>query len=260
MHIAVLEQDKGEDSFAPGGPSNQAADALPIPIFKFRDSFEAHAVEPSYFAKTAKAAYNARLGVTLALMVLMTFLEIGIFAYFKSLRPYLIHATIAFGLVGVVLFYFRFEKPAADSVDELSEEEILRFYRNPGYWAFTILVSAALTFATCTLLFKEPARADQPKPTAPRVVQEFDAPPKAPASEPQVAPPEFPSLHLTGIVLNGANSSAIINRITVHLGEMVDGVTLVSVLNDTALVEKDGFQTTLPLEDDVSFPPTTNRR
>jgi len=46
---------------------------------------------------------------------------------------------------------------------------------------------------------------------------------------------------VSGVSLNGKLSSAIINKKTVLIGEMIEGVRLVGVLEDEVMVEFSGF-------------------
>ena len=61
------------------------------------------------------------------------------------------------------------------------------------------------------------------------------------------APPEFPELKVSGLVVNGAKSSAVINSEVVLVGERIRGVTLLEVTNSEIKVEYRGFRKVIPV-------------
>jgi hypothetical protein len=51
---------------------------------------------------------------------------------------------------------------------------------------------------------------------------------------------DFPDLRLQGVACSKANPSAIINRKTYFIGDLVEGVKVASILPDSIILEKDG--------------------
>jgi len=183
--------------------------------------------------KQRKAAYNVRSGLTVALIVVMTSLGLAAFSHFSFLRPYLVPATICLGVLSLALYCFRVKRSGSD----LAAEEILQFYYNPGYWSFVITVTAVLTYGLFSALFAEHKQA-QPLVVQASEAKQIEAPPAEPQEpEPVVVLPEFPPLHVTGLILNGTNSSAVINRLTVQLGETINEVKVVDILPEGVVVE-----------------------
>lgn len=60
-------------------------------------------------------------------------------------------------------------------------------------------------------------------------------------------PPQvFPSLEVTGVIIDGPRSSAIINGANVRLGDFIEEVQLVEVQEDQIVVELEGERQSVP--------------
>jgi len=181
--------------------------------------------------------------VSVAVIIVLTALVFLVFSTFTAFRPYIPHTSIALGLCGVALYFRQRQKLGMN----LSEDYVLHFYRQPRYWSFILLISAGLLFTLCsTLLTTQKVQAKPQPPQPKRVVQQ----PIAPPVEEPPAPPisdGFPALKVTGVVVNGARSSAVINGKTVQLGEHTEGVKLVEVAEDGVVVELKGEQKDIAL-------------
>jgi hypothetical protein len=191
-----------------------------------------------------RASFHVRSGVTLAVIIALTGLGFGVFKCFNVLRPFVPHTSIALGLYGLALYFFRSKK----SRKTLSEEDVLRFYQRPRYWSYIVLASAALIFTLCSALLvperEKPAVVEKKKPLpAPMLIPE---PVVKPPPSPKTV--EFPALTITGVLLNGEKSSAIINGDTMHLGEYIEGVKLVDVVSEGVVVELEDSKKAFPLE------------
>ena len=194
-------------------------------------------------AKALRSARRTRLGVTLALVVAGIGAALAVFRCFPGFQPFLSRAAIGFGAIGIIFYFFRFKRGDADE----TEQDILQFHRNPGYWSFVIIVTTGLSFGLCTMLkpaapkpeLKVAARAPQPKP--PAVVAnliELVTP---------AAAPEFPPLKATGVILNGKKSTVVLNKVTVEVGEAVQGVKVVQILQDRVVVAMGDVTKEVPL-------------
>jgi len=207
----------------------------------------------AFLSKQRKAAYSARFGLTMGVIVVGTSLGLVAFRYIKIIQPYLLPAAIGLGILSAALYCFRFKQSGRD----LTEEEILQFYLNPGYWSFVTIVTTVLTCVLFTTLFTEQQEVKPPVAQAPKSKPaEATPPPKPEEPEPEVVlPQEFPRLEVSGVVCNGTNSSAVINRHTVHLGETINGVTVVEILPETVVVELAQSRKTLALGEISEEPP-----
>ena len=171
--------------------------------------------------------------MSVALIIVLTALVFWVFSTFTAFRPCIPHTSIALGLCGVALYFRQRQKLGVN----LSEDCVLHFYRQPRYWSFILMISAGLVFTLCsTLLTTQKVQAKpQPKRVAQQpIAQPVEEPPAPPMSD------TFPALKVTGVVVNGARSSAVINGDTVQLGEYIEGVKLVEVAEDGVVVELDG--------------------
>ena len=72
-------------------------------------------------------------------------------------------------------------------------------------------------------------------------------PPAAPAAV-SPTPPTFPALKLQGIYYRRTNPTAMINSQNVGIGEMVDGVQVVTIERMTVTVELEGHKKVLGLQ------------
>lgn len=186
-----------------------------------------------------RASRRVRFAAGVATTVVLSTIGLCVCRFIDVVRPWLVHLTVGFCLLGsVLLMARRGPRSKADT-----EDAVLRFGQNPRYWGACVLASAGLTFLAVSIL--DP----QPKVVHARVEE---APP----------PPEvvFPELMITGVVLNGDRSSAVLGSTPVYVGELVDGMQVVHIFEDGVVVEKQGerriyYRNTthavLPAEDDV---------
>jgi hypothetical protein len=179
------------------------------------------------------AARRVRAAAGLAAIALLTVVSGCLYRFQLRDNPYGIQAVILMGLIGLV--FLSLGRNARTR--RMTELAILRFYAGFRFYGVVVSVSAALVFVyALTLKPSDKVHArETPAPTpAPAVV---------PAPEPVPAIPiarEFPELELSGVILNGARSSAIINQKYVEVGETIEGVRLVEIGENGIVVELDG--------------------
>lgn len=186
--------------------------------------------------KSLVAAYKARIGISIAIVIVITVLATGIFSLFDNSRKIINHSTLALSVVCLGLYGYGLRRKRL----EQTEADVLRFYRNPRYWAVVFSIATSVTYAITVGTEKSrSARAE--------VVLAPDTP-LAPSPKPIhteheiVTEPEFPPIEVTGVMLNGRTSSAIINRMNVRVGETVSGLRVVDISPDHVVVETNGFQ------------------
>lgn len=168
-------------------------------------------------------AKYTRLGIWVALVSVFS---IGLIEVFKRI-PYLqirlawsVGALVAVGIVLLLVRLSRYQlKP--------SPEEILKFHRDPHYWGAVLVAISGIVYALCPP-YREPA----PEPVVVAIVQPAPVIPEPPI--------EFPSLQVSAVVVNGAQSSATVNGRVVWLGEDIQGVRLVDVTEERVVVELKG--------------------
>jgi hypothetical protein len=174
-----------------------------------------------------------RLFVTLAIVSIAGLAGVETYGYVHYLRERLLPSVGMLATVAAVLLLIQFRSYFTRS----DPMEVLRFYRNPHYWGVVILAVSAIIAVAVPLrhpLAKPtppPVVVVAPKPVPPPVVVEPE-PPKAPT---------FPELEVTGVVLNGPRSTAVINGSTVMLGEDIQGTRLVRVSETFIQVELKGY-------------------
>lgn len=233
-----LGTDSARTSPGPTDPRTEARTWLEFSkgVEKLRDVLEPEPVRESL---------HVRAGVSVAVIIALSGLGFGVFNYFKILRPFVPHIAIVLGLYGCVLYCFKPKEARA----KLREEDVLRFYRHPRYWSFIIIASDGLMFTLCSLLLVKEQQlfAGVEKPLPPPVIQEqIVEPPQEPPPPPK--PVDFPALTVTGVLLNGEHSSAVINGNTLHLGEYIEGVKLVEVASDGVVMQLVDAKKAYPLE------------
>lgn len=190
-----------------------------------------------------KAARKTRASAALVGIIVLTGLGCSAFKFAAQRSDTAILAIVLFGLLGVVLLIL---EPTA-RFQRANELRILRFYRSPRFYGLVISVSSALImgFAFAMTPIRATARQINGRKPLPPVVR----------AEPVVkAPPTFPCLKVTGVVINGRKSFALINGRTVQLGEYFSGVRLARVNEDFVVVELDGFEQTYPREPHAATP------
>lgn len=164
-----------------------------------------------------------RTGTGVALTCLAFVIQLETITRVGVLREHRAHCFVILALICGLLMLFR-GRLAADH--RTNPEAILTFYRRARFWGTVLLASAAITQVVL------PVRLGRPR--VQEAIQEAEPPP------PVASPREFPNLDVTGFVLNGQRSSAVINGKTVMLGEDVYGVQLVAVTTEGIVVELEG--------------------
>ena len=162
--------------------------------------------------------------------------------------PLAMQVVLLVAFLGVALLMM---EPSA-RFQRANELRILRFYKSPRFYGIVISSSAGMVLAVAFLF----APAAQVRA---RHVQPVMLPEPAPAP-PQ--PPEFPPLNVSGVIINGKKSSALINGRTVAIEERIDDVQLVEVREDGITVELHGYRRFIPREKAgaKSLPGTTAQR
>lgn len=153
-------------------------------------------------------------------------------------NPLGVQAIVLMGLVGLVLLGLG----RSHASRRMTELAILGFYKSLRFYGTVVSISAALLFIYALML----------KPAIPVQAHVAQAgPPVTTKTVPKTQPAtttatlaasEFPELRLTGVILHGSRSSAVINQRTLRKGEFIDGVRLVEVHENRVVVEKDGVQ------------------
>jgi hypothetical protein len=175
-----------------------------------------------------------RLFVTLAIVSIAGLAGVETYGYVPSLRERLLQSVSVLAAVAAVLLLVQLRSYSTKS----DSMEVLRFYRNPHYWGVVILSVAAIISVAVPL--RHPLA--KPAPPPPPVVVVPPMPATPPVVEPAPPrPPTFPTLHVTGVVLHGPRSTAVINGSTVMLGEDIMGTRLVNVHETFIQVELKGY-------------------
>jgi hypothetical protein len=170
------------------------------------------------------------LGFSLALLIAITIgCDVGL-RLLPNRQFILLWTTGGFVLSGVVLLLCSMRADLAAAAPgrflahTVTSEHPLGFFKSSKYWGW-ILVLASFPMCFYSQKHTEPlvvlARTVTPaKPPQPVT------PPAAPAA-PAALP--FPKLSVTGIICNGARSTAVINGMTTALGSKVEGVKVVVI-------------------------------
>jgi hypothetical protein len=232
-----------------------------------RTEAENHGGEPQELSPIklrVQAARRARAAIGLSTIILLTIVLGTTYRLWFLDRQFGIQAILLVGVIGVVLLNLG----RTHRSRRMTELAILRFHTSYRFYGTVLSVSAALAFCYA-LTLKPKVEARQPvaaapapkpeqKPVVPLVktraeLERFPAPkpeqkPVVPVAVSLPEPPkpaEFPALNLSGVILNGSHSSALINGQTVAQGDMIEGVRLVAVYENKVIVEKDGCRKTI---------------
>ena len=117
-------------------------------------------------------------------------------------------------------------------------DQVLRFFRNPHFWGVEFICASVTIYLILPLMWPlQPSVAEVKVHARPKV----EAPMVSNVVEAAESAPEFPALEVTGLVVNGARSSAMINGRVVMLGESIDGVELAKVAENGIVGKKSGF-------------------
>jgi hypothetical protein len=196
--------------------------------------------ETSPIRQRILAARRARASAGVAAITFLTVISGCLYRLFFRDNPYGIQAVLLMGIVGIVMLNLGRTMKSK----RMTELAILRFYKSARFYGSVISVSACLVF--CYALVIGP----KAEVRARTVIQPAPLPPNTPVAEiiPEPAfpqPPKFPKLELTGVILSGSHSSAIINTKTVRQGDWIEGVRLVEVRENSIVVELEGYRNTI---------------
>lgn len=185
------------------------------------------------------AARRARAAAGVAAITFLTVIAGCLYRFQFRNDPYGIQVIVLMGLVGLVLLSLG----RAATSRRMTEVTILRFYKSSRFYGTVISISAALTFVYALII--------APAPTVhARMVEQTPTPAVAPDAAPEpvqvvLKQPEFPLLKLSGVIMGGSRSCAIINSKTVESGETIEGVRLVDIRENSVVVEFQGFRKTV---------------
>jgi len=153
--------------------------------------------------------------------------------FLTALRPYSQCVVLGIALLGAaVLIIGRWasiaeqapQKALVASVDY--GEHPLFFFKRADYWGWILILSAIpiffLSHHLCKPLVVKARTVSKP------TIQLEVAAVEPPAPEPVVVT-KFPELNVNGLVCNGTRSTAVVNGLTVGIGEKVDGVRVVAI-------------------------------
>jgi hypothetical protein len=118
-------------------------------------------------------------------------------------------------------------------------EEVLRFFRNPHFWGVIFVCASVTIYLILPLMW--PLRAPVVSEVKVRARQVESPVAVTNAVETPEPEPEFPPLQVTGLVVNGARSSAVINGRVVMVGETIEDVQLTEVAENGVVGKKRGF-------------------
>ena len=190
--------------------------------------------QEGHFAKLARA------GATIGAIAIIGGLSVVLVRLNSFLQQNVIYGVAGLGLMGLLLVL----KPL--KIDEAKVENVLHFYQQARFWGFIMMGVAGIVYYFAPerqeLLRPPPAQSHQVvRPVPKPIPQEREVEATTPA------PPEFPELKVSGLVVNGAKSSAVINSEVVLVGERIRGVTLLEVTNSEIKVEYRGFRKVIPV-------------
>ena len=187
-----------------------------------------------------KLFWKILVGCSLALIALITIVTSITVSFVTALQPLFIPIIIGISVLGalltiagvVKLFHQRETTPAP--ADSSVHENPLAFLGGAQFWGIILLISVLPTYFLCKRYMRRPP---PPPPPVAKV---------APVAVPEV---KFPPMKVTGIVYNGDKSTAVINGRTVQVGEMIEGVRVVSIKPGVITLELSGKTKELQVEE-----------
>jgi len=201
-----------------------------------------------------QAARRARAATALVSITILTAIGICLYRIIANRSPYSLQVILLMGLIGIVLLGMGRTAKSR----RLSELAILRFYRSFRFYG--VVVSTSATFVLVYALVVAPNEKVRARENSAPVVVAVTPPapaPPDPVVELPPSEPEFPKLEVTGVIVSGGTSSALINNRTVLVGETISGVRLTRVSEDGVIVELEGAQKMVPRTKPAS--PTTSK-
>ncbi len=196
-----------------------------------------------------RAALRTRAAMTVVAVIFLSIILCcaAKLADIATLRVYLYALAVA--VFGVVLVL---TEPKSDS-QQLNELRILRFYSSKRFYGIVFAITA-VTVIIFAFVTAEPVRAKSRPAPVEHIPQ---GQPAAVATNPPPAAvmiPEMPHLKVTGMILNGPNSTALINGRTIRLGDSIEEVRLVEVCENYIEVEFYGERRYVPRADLIAQP------
>ena len=172
---------------------------------------------------------RVRAGFSLPLLVAVTVSLSFVLARATILRPHILLIVIGIALMGLTLLAAQFIKARASESDLSLESDVpeqpLAFLRSLGYWGCILLASAVPIFYFAQYLSREQEQPSQP-PISTNTPPVVELPTPAPVAPP---PMEFPKLRISGVSLNGARSTVVINGRTLAVGENIGGAEVLTI-------------------------------
>ena len=181
---------------------------------------------------------KSRVGFSVAVVALITIGGSALLWYVEASDHLVMAACAAFAVAG--LFSWAKGRHRVEEVQEWTQGErtgeeeggegnTMDFVKRYTYWGMMLILSASLLYVTAAFFHKAP----KPKPVLPR------ARPRAPEPQPAKPAVTFPALKLQGLDVNGSKSLAVIDGVSVGLGENLGPVKLVEVGRDYVKVAID---------------------
>jgi len=191
------------------------------------------------------------IGFSLALLVVLTVGCSFSLVMIAALRPYAQWAVMSHALIGISLLALGrslgskghdTQRKALDPTPD-QEEHPLYFFKKIDYWGWMLVLSALPIFFLTQHLGRPMVVQARAMPKL-KVVIESPAPAPAPAP---VVMTKFPPLKVKGLVCNGSRSTAVVNGLTVGIGEKVEGVKVVAIERWGITVEMEGRERNITL-------------
>jgi len=184
------------------------------------------------------AVTKVRTGFSIAIFVILVIAEMIAATGIDIRQRQGAIICIALGLAGFLIWAtsgFGKAKPAEPNTGQEGPagqptlEHPLAPFKSRRFWGMILMLSAVTLTAASAYRYAQP----KPKPAVP-------VPPRVPAVT-------FPPLKLSGLVVHGTQSSALINGQVLLVGEYIGNVRLVAVDAEHATVELDGQTNVLSL-------------
>jgi hypothetical protein len=200
------------------------------------------------------AVTKSRAGFVTATVALFTMgCKIGLIDT-NVLQDHGAYICIGLGLTGFILWgagrwneakRARFAQDQETLGEQPVEQHPLAFLRSSKYWGLILIVSAAMITGITAYRRPQFALAARTQVTITNIVTITNFVTVTITNQKPVV--TFPRLALSGVVVNGAQSAAVINGRVLHLGEMLGSVTLVGVDPGHALIALQGETNALSL-------------
>jgi hypothetical protein len=185
-------------------------------------------------ARVLRYSRSTRFGAGIGLICFFTIVGVGLLAWLVPIQDGRDRILISLASLGSVLVLWR----PSSYFREASADEVLHFCMDPHYWGVIFLFSSAAIYGSLPLL--HPATKHQPLVVRARTRTESPTPAAKPEPDPE--PPEFPPLKVTGVIINGTRSSAVVEGRAIMLHERIEKMELVEVTERGITMELRGFK------------------